>query len=342
MFCAIVELVGIRELAEDAPRQYREATRTLRRCLEVATCRYPDHDLYAFRDQCYVQAKDLAGVCEFLAMLRRQLWADGQFVRSVLGPDDVGVEVASLPSSRTATSSATRVAYFFNERAAELYGLMERLKSVGIQVHPELLRKPHGRAEAASLPGTDLVPTVHSYYCTSYRGRSRSYRHFVDLAYSVELRTDESLALLMTRITSDNQGSGRMGRFYVPCLLNWVRTAALDGDEADSILGILNALTARAYRDIPGVELVVLATIDELYAGRQTEDRTCALCEVMGQSDALGRFTKRATTDPWVLSLLARDHPNAAVHDTILSRDSRRRFLDAARRAEQDSAGRRH
>lgn len=321
-YSALVDLVGVRELAADEPSAYVRHAQNFRTFLERAFDQRPTSRVYFFRDHCYVQDSEYDSLVAALQALQRELLFHAHLhIRAVIASGDIdakalpietaalGGRVAKRPSKATAAAQTQPqpviTGYAFNENAAKLFGDLETLKGIGLAIDEHVLPQP---------PSPSLA--MENFFITE--GRARRYHAFWDLKLTESAIAPESLAALIRNFRQSRAASRKVARFFVPPLVNWARNMNMaEGSvptlDADIVYGRLGA-----FRDVTGVELVYLTLIDRIYSDAAKKYDVARVAALKG-------FFLKAR---WIHTLLrSHDYNTVPIPRSVLSNASRRAFI---------------
>jgi hypothetical protein len=330
---ALIDLVGVRELAAEDPARYIVHASNFRAVLERVFAAQRDSRVYFFRDHCYVTETTAEILLSLMQRLRRELLLHAQLhVRAAVTAGDIGATIVHVTSAANlgvplrkrgspaviTQSTPIITGYWFNQLAAKLFGDLEALKGIGISLDFD----PYPNSAVH-------IATMENYFITE--GRARRYHGFRDLRLDDSSMDTATLNALLRNFRESRASSKKVARFFVPPLVNWARSMSMvPGAEPtldkEVVFGRLNP-----FRDVTGIELVYLTLVDRIYsADTSSFDGT--------RVAALKGFFLSAK---WIHALLrSHDNNTAPIPRAVLSNSSRRAFITEVANYERGAARR--
>jgi hypothetical protein len=335
-YSSLIELVGIKDLADESPAKYSKEielfSQELQNCaveeneegIELPT---PQH-LVIFRDSCYLQAEDLKVLIDYLKRVRRTLLLNNkQFIRGAVIKGELGVENISNKNLKEVVKG-----YIFGSVASRLFGHVEALKGIGILIHDEII-------ENVNIKELNIDIFTNYYISDSYK---RKYRWFYDIAMGEEVK---KIGILRTMIDSFKKAriiSRKIARFYISIFLNWVEHMNLSEEVGKAHYTLDNEMRKSEFMDIKevvGFELIYFKMMDRVYEFSKEE-----IEEMRKKNAKLENGEKIPLVDPerlfelediflrkckWLHKYLRHDEMEREIPKRILKGKSRRNFAMA-------------
>jgi hypothetical protein len=307
-FSAILELVGIKDLAEDDPDKFLSATSSFRDVVNQVFWDVSDASVYLFREYCYIQCNSIFQLLDHISHVRNRLLKEYVcFCRGAVVAGSIDAKYVSYPSNENPIIREIE----FSSTASLLYGVQERVKGIGISVNKMLAEEK------------DIKNKCSSTYYVSNSTRKRNFTQFHDILLDNIFMTDANLHRILRSLRRSNTVSRRFSSYYVPLLILWAQCTSLSTkgmeDELDELIckGDLNGLTK-----IPGLELIYLCFLNKVFSVSLT-DTVSAEEEIRIAS--LKAFFKNSR---WLHEVVATDNFSYGIPKEILSRSAKIRFAE--------------
>ena len=313
-YSAIIELVGIRELATDSPSDYIQKIREFRFALESSYDSDSSTNTYIFRDSCYLEDASLPHLVKFIRSLRTTLLLRSSLV--VRGAIAKGSLSIAPIKSESPFLTARLQGFECGSVASQLFGFLERLKGVGIFV-------------ANSVYDDSGANLDNAFFDNCYVSESRynKYIEFVDLSLDSEFMTWSNLGKLLSLFSKARFFSKKIARFYIPILVNWAKHMNL-GPRSEENLDlddyIVNKRILEKCRDVLGIELVFLALMDRVFSAPPMANVGADTMESV-RTNNLRKYFRRSQ---WLHRFIMTDSKTMNVPSFILRGLSRRHFAE--------------
>ena len=269
LYSGFIDLVGIRNRASQDVSEYWEALSKFQEHVRdyCFLLRGKEGQVYFFSDCAFVQASKASELIDFFSRLRSQLLQDGLYFKASIARGGLDAKnAADAPAGFTdelrTSLNETLFGHFFGKKAADLFGLQEELKGIGVRI------------DRSNLPKAILARNcVRSCFMKS----GRTVEEYTDLRLSEDdLREDVLDGILRAFFKSKSQ-TKKVGRFYISLLVTWVQSVNLRRYSATSGEGLVGVLLGggflRLFSDIAGVEHIYFALLNRVYLERDLVPR---------------------------------------------------------------------
>lgn len=306
---AVGDVVGLRDLALEQPGEYEDCTHNLRVLLGQLVNTHEGIEVLLFRDHFYVSAANLGQMAEVFGLLRQQIAQRMPFpLRAFIGPGELG---ATDVSEENSTKTSRLNGFVFGKDAVEVFGHLEGQKAACVGVSPRLTAA--ARKEGVRLLRNCFIPES---------GAAR-YEGFYDLALESDFLSKVELQVLLGRLLASRIAAAKVARFYIPLLVNWIRSTSFPGQAVDQLVPS-SAFTR--IKDVDGSELLVLTVVDRAFDGSWD---TAALGNEEAK-DRLETLKRHLTSKDWIARLVRGSRRGRSVPSYVLSPTSRRSFAVSA------------
>ena len=307
-YSAILELVGIRDLAEHDPDSFLRATSAFFTVLTKVFDKKPEVFVYVSRDYCYIQCNNLDQLFDHISNVRFRLLRDHEhFCRGAVVQGFLDAKSLAHPNAKNVIISGME----FSSTASRLYGIQERVKGIGIAV------------EWISAEAQLISQRCLSTYYVSISSRKKSYIQILDVGLDTTFMSTSNLHRILKNFRRSNTVSRKFASFYIPLLLMWAKSTSLkvnlENEQLDDL--ICNNQLAGLVK-IPGVELVFLCFLNQVFS-KISEDPDSEY-----ESARIERLKAFFASSRWLQEIIATDNNLAGVPRDILSIDAKNRFAE--------------
>lgn len=298
MIVAVGDILGLRELGRSDPEELFEHLHNLSTRLSSAVSGQQRLRAGLFREQFVIAGERAEQVIEVLQHLRALPHLGGA-VRARIGSSDEGWVLGTTTPREYDDADSVVFALEVSRGILGLGARLDDLKAAAVEVD-------------SSLAGTLRERTFKNCYLPA--ADKPVYETFDDLRVEPQSDLSASFSAIHSSIKASSMTSRKVGRFFIPLLVNMLRSHNLDqetGPDIDAVL--MKALPELA--DTPGVELLVLAMVDMVFAGGwlaflETRD--------LSRLENLQGFLCR----PWIRRMVQRSY----VPTSVLSAKARRNY----------------
>ncbi|MCF0049547.1 hypothetical protein LXM25_05750 [Dyadobacter sp. LJ53] len=269
-YSAIIELVGLKEYAEDNPAIFNNTVKEFKETIHSTFTLYFDHyesykntdfEVYIYRDYSYFQCSDFDKLVNYIILLQSRFFeAQSYFFRSVVIKGRLNLNHTPNPKSTifNVNNQVLVNSFGLSEIPTRLYGMMERFKGVGILVDEQIVSNLH-----------DQSKTFTNYYVTELL--SRKLESFQDISFLNDNSLFYSLKKILEIISESRNMSKKLARFYIPLLINIAKNYNYSlENKLPSLTSLVGKGTLNKLRTIHGIELFYCAIIDSIF---NEEDR---------------------------------------------------------------------
>lgn len=307
-FSAILELVGIKDLAEDDPDKFLFATSSFRDVVNQVFWDASDASVYLFREYCYIQCNSISQLLDHISHVRNRLLKEYVcFCRGAVVAGSIDAKYVSYPNNENPIIREIE----FSSTASLLYGVQERVKGIGISVNKKLVEEGGIKAKCSN-----------TFY-VSISSRKRTFTQFHDILLNNDFMTDANLYRILRSLRRSNTVSRKFSSYYIPILFLWAQCTSLSAksmdDELDELIckGDLNGLAK-----IPGIELVYLCFLNKVFS--------VSLTDTVSSEEEIRRASLKVffKNSRWLHEVVATDNFSYGIPNEILSPSSRIRFAE--------------
>ncbi|MEA2558840.1 MAG: hypothetical protein QOH06_344 [Acidobacteriota bacterium] len=256
VFSAFIDLVGIRDLARTDEEGYWVALRKFKEHITDTSHHLEEGGggVYFFSDSAFMQADSLNGLIFFMKALRHKLLQDGLYFKA-------SAHYGSLGTQRVEEKN-TVFGHYFGRNAATLFALQERLKGIGIYVHPDRIPK-------------NSLEKHFAYTCFLPETGSRLAIPYLDIKLGRDDLNEGILHDLLRYFFRSKSKAKKLGRFYISILVLWVQSLDLEGlnydmrAEGELVSILLSGKFERLFGDVIGIEYIYFALLNRVYTGHE-------------------------------------------------------------------------
>lgn len=320
-YAAILEIVGIKELAEDDYEKFSLVTTNFKlKAIQsvmplIDKSRKLSLSIFLFKDHCYIQANDLNALINYIFSLRKSFFeVSHYFFRCALTVGDLSLNESKIERKKSQeTQSTAEIKYFeYSEVSTKLYAMLERFKGIGIMLDLESLVKENA------------FKSVKYSYFTNYfitDIANKKYQPYYDVAIRGDDFIYEALPQLFKRMGKDKLLSKKVARFYIPLLVNIARSFDLttSKNEERSLPNIIGTPAVTKHKDVPGFDFFFYMLIDNLF----DVERNKKLRDT-GYDEELNNIEKKLAKNSWLLESLRNDSRFFDIPKEILNNSRRR------------------
>lgn len=259
MYSAIVEIIGIRELAEIESTQYIQRILKLKVILEDEADSFPDIIVEGNRDYFFCKCIDIERLIKFIVNVRATL-INGQSTMFCRGIITSGTY--ELTTEGKADSSEDQNFFFqtFNETAAELYGRLNNLKGIAIKIDRALLE--NGLIK-------DNRSLIFKNYLVQHYKRLLI-REFDDIKLEVDT---ECLKDICKEFIKAYRQSSQLARYYIPLFNNITKSSSykkVSGELPKSwrkgtVENLFSSTFFNDFKSIKGIRIIYIFFIKQLF-----------------------------------------------------------------------------
>ena len=320
-FSCLVEIVGVRDMAEEDSDEYVFRTSTFRDKVsqvakQPAFSKSPGSEpvlqYTPWVDKCYVICREAKLLLEYLQLLRKELLIPTQCVlfRAVV------CQGKAFEQTKVGSNN-------FSNIAATLEGQLQHLKAIAIDVHADV-------RDALLKDSNSTVWCNNMLFSNVALSGSRSDRleRIYDLPFDNTDVTKESIDEFFVLFREATQRSKKAGRFFVPLLINVGRSLP----ETHKGMQILNRLidhlvdgdTLQKLKSTTNAELVYFRLLDRYYAtqNRNSSEESKLFWDVF-EERFLNYFVKHSR---WLKARLQKEHRAGDIPSYILRAPARGRL----------------
>jgi hypothetical protein len=336
---AVLELVGIRDDAEDAPEHYLRKAKVLGDRMLHLLPRQSIEFQKRFRarymlENCFIQVEKglLDEFVTFLQHLRKDLLEiEGLVFRAMVDEGEFLIDARNRDGRKDSGYDVR--GFSLNSEAAKLFARQKRLKGVGICV--------------AEVISQQIIGSRIRNFFVVLEGKNVRYQPFWDISIQPSEMRSEVLHRVTGLMTESFAASPGMARFFVPLLINWassLNVARETIDDGINLDGLLAEGRLKQLRAVPGMELVYCCLVERLFAEgvgisftKQVDDGgTPVGRNVLSVGDVSGWNSKRSTDlvisflrNRWLHNLLLGGNSRSSIPTSLLSAKARRNFAKA-------------
>ncbi len=317
-YASIIEIVGIKELAEDAYDKFTEITYEFRASAEQAVgdtlhkFRDVTLEIFLFKDHCYLKSNDFTSLIHYIQRLRiRFFLSKNYFFRCVITEGDLGIkETVAKEIPNLITKSKFEIKSMeYSDISIRLNAMMERFKGIGIMLDTD------------KLGGANLnkFKTFTNFYITDVN--NKKYQSFTDLSLDSNDELFDYAKEIFERMYYDKMYSKKLARFYIPLLINLAKNydLTISVDKENSIGKILGKTMVTKNKDVSGFEFFFYMLIDRIFDSAYNSKIRKTDFE-----DELIQIEKNLAQNNWLLELLRNDSKFYDIPKEILTNSKRR------------------
>lgn len=307
-YSAILELVGIKDLAENDPEKFLRATTIFVNVLQKVFLDAFDVLVHVNRDYCYIQCYYVDQLIEHLNNVRFCLLQDyDYFCRGAVVEGNLDPKSIAHPTAKNQIVYGTQ----FSSTASRLYGMQERIKGIGISVN--LITKDN------NFIGQKCLST----YYVNISNKKKSFTKILDIAPDANFMTEANLYRILKSLRKSNATSRRFASFYVPLLLLWAKSTSLTAQEGQGHLDhLICSGELSGLRRIPGIELVFLCFLNKVFS-KSLASQTTEYDET--RINDLKTFF---VNSQWLQEIIATENNFAGIPEDVLTANAKQRFVE--------------
>ncbi|SOD99759.1 hypothetical protein [Spirosoma fluviale] len=322
-YSSIIELIGIRELAEDDPKAFIEAINSFKGQINIAfnAVLTDSNELYSFqahlfRDYCYIQCNNIDKLLKFLEELRYNLLVEKSFmfraaiIKGILNLDkndeDIQIEDEYI--------KGVVFTYGFGVESSKLYGIIERFKGAGIFIDEDLKNE------------LNEFLVFQNYYITDIS--TRKYHQYWDVRFNSKDQVFNKLNNVIKKVYESRVISKKLARFYVPFLVNLARNLEYNIEDKNytKILDDFIKLTVlEKLKDIVGIELVYLTLIERIFS--DDDKKSLNKNNNPEVEKKIEDLIIKLSKNNWLLEILRADNKFHSIPQEIINSKTRRKAL---------------
>lgn len=270
-YIAFFDLLGVSSLAAHDPDNYYDSLAILREAVSESCYKlFSNGQIYFFSDCAYVQSSQLTSLTEFLRKVRRVLSLKGYFFRGAISTGSLQEENVLQEKKYIKDGDAlskrkrTLYGFSFGSDVVKLYQQEMFLKGVGIWVDPQLDKNWIAKECVVS--------------CHIPQMNNRKAVCFYDIKFNKhDFDAIGSLRHIFQNFLKANTQSKKLGRYYIPFLVNWMQSIEFanikKGDSAgwenETIPEILYLMFTgklqNMFSDVVGMEYIYYTTLNKAY-----------------------------------------------------------------------------
>ena len=333
-FSCLLELVGVRDMAEENPDEYVTRTSFFRTKLKQVASQpkfaagqksSPEMvsplAFVAWLDKSYVVCQQPTLLVDYLRLLRKELLKPKQVVmfRAVVS-EGKAFENSNSQSKRASNNLGQLQQVNFTHVAAALEGRLQHLKAIAIAVDPEVrdgLLQDAGKIEWCKSTLFSNVALTGT--------RSDRMERFYDVILDASDLEKKSIPEFFQILREATQRSKKAGRFFVPLLANVGRSLPESHTGSEILEELIDQLieqnALQRLKSITNSELIYFVLLDRYYHKRsETLDAEQAEFWNAFKERFVDSFAKHSR---WLKARMQKDHKDGDIPPYVLAAHAR-------------------
>lgn len=256
-YCALLTMFGIRDLAQEEPNEFQQATNDFQSVLQLCQHSTSKTQIWMgqFGDSCFIEEESYKSLYNLVLEIRKNLLLkESIFIHGAIRKGSL----EALSKDKLGTDNQR--CKLFEERrfginSTYLSGQQQALKGIGISIDHSITKK-------------DSTGTAWFENVFLRSGQSRKYESFNDIPLTTEELNPTLLKSIISRFHETKIVSTKTARFFVPILVNWIKHMRLS--ETASGMKQIDEVIAKQeleeFRNVVGFELVYLSLLNRIYS----------------------------------------------------------------------------
>lgn len=343
MFSGIIEIIGIKALADIDPETYTERIDKFYTVLDNILHDNIDTDQFMIdgnRDYFFIKSEKILTLIVFLQKLRSKLimsYTDPIFCRGVIMSGEYNL---LDPDSSSLKSYGFKN---FDPFTAQLYGELDNFKGIGIKIDINVIKKLSKKSIEKY--------TINNYYIEDFN--NAIFDEFYDVNLAKDFRFPE-MRKVCNGFEKANNLSPKLSRYFIPLfnniILNWKyktnetiiekRQEYIDQKASrkrtNSLLGIheydLEQLLCKGYfnrfKKVSGIRIIYLYFLCNLYGKTLINDKSnkSEICEL--EPSSVNYLLLRLKKNNWFMNFL-KENAILSIPSSLLNKSIKRKLLNA-------------
>jgi hypothetical protein len=270
MFSAIIEIIGIRDLAEIESKEYLDRIRSLKSILDENASKYKSYDvkIEGNRDYFFCRCPDINVLIKFISDVRMGL-IKSQHTMFCRGVIKKGAYILTKEIKNENSKTSNFIFQAFNETAAELYGELNNLKGIAVKVEDSLLENRLVKIEDKLI--------FKNYIVQHYN------RLLIREIYDIKLEVNKKIVKrICQKFNRSYQQSSRLAQYYIPVfnnlIISWgykkINNSPPKRWAGGTVEQLLSSNYFNNYKSIKGMRLTYVFFIKQLISEQLSYEKT--------------------------------------------------------------------